>query len=188
MPRVRPLLVRRLGPAVVLERSGTVVREAPAVTVIQSAESLAAVPRTDFAQKTPYKVARVDANYVVVLKINSKDAPVRPIGLSPVQAELPKGRAALLAERIERFVHNLLAGEFVYLDSDPQLAEQDEDGRTVAYLYRAPEGLFVNLEIVRQGYALADDDYEFQHSSALRFYEQKARADQKGLWGMLGAE
>ena len=164
------------------------VREAPAVTVIPSAESLAAVPSTDFAQKTAYKVARVDANYVVVLKIDGKDTPVRLIGLSPVQAELPKGRAAILAEQIERFVHNLLAGEFVYLDNDAQLAEQDEDGRTVAYLYRAPDGLFVNLEIVRQGHALADDDYEYQHTSALRFYKQKARADQKGLWGMLGTE
>ena len=46
------------------------------------------------------------------------------------------------------FTRNLLLGEPVYLRFDTD--RTDKYGRLLAYLYRAPDGLFVNLEIVRQ--------------------------------------
>ena len=48
------------------------------------------------------------------------------------------------------FTRNLLLGELVYLRFDGDRTEKY--GRLLAYLYRAPDGLFVNLEVVRQGY------------------------------------
>ncbi|MBE9547089.1 MAG: thermonuclease family protein, partial [Proteobacteria bacterium] len=58
----------------------------------------------------------------------------------------------------------------------------DETGQAVAYLYRAPDGMLLNLEVIRQGYGLAADYYPYQHDKLFRFYQQKAQADGKGIW------
>ena len=60
---------------------------------------------------------------------------------------------------------------------------QDRYGRLLAYLYRAPDGLFVNLEVVRQGYGHAYTRFPFKHMELFRNYENQARTAGKGLWG-----
>ena len=45
--------------------------------------------------------------------------------------------------------------------------ERGKYGRLLAYVYRAPDGLFVNLEIVRQGYGHA---YTKFPSSTWRYF------------------
>ena len=58
----------------------------------------------------------------------------------------------------------------------------DKYGRLLAYLYRVPGGLFVNLEIVRQGYGHAYTEYPFEYMETFRDYERRAREAGKGLW------
>lgn len=53
----------------------------------------------------------------------------------------------------------------------------------LAYLYRYPDGLFVNLEITRQGYGRMYTGQPFKHWTVFRTYERKAREVSKGLWG-----
>ncbi|MCK5381442.1 MAG: thermonuclease family protein, partial [Candidatus Latescibacteria bacterium] len=91
----------------------------------------------------------------------------------PVQ---PYGREASC------FLKNLLLGEEVYIEQRGKADEFDRYGRLLAYLYRAPDGLFVNLEIVRQGYGHAYTRFPFQYMDLFRFYERKARECEKGLW------
>jgi micrococcal nuclease len=51
-------------------------------------------------------------------------------------------------------------------------------------IYRAPDGLFVNLELIRLGYARV---YEYDHAQAGLFknYETRAKEAKKGLWNPL---
>lgn len=79
----------------------------------------------------------------------------------------------------------MLIGEFVYLEYDDNIPEQDEDGQTVAYVYRAPEGLLINLEVIRQGFGLTPTEYQFEEQQTFRTYEEKAQTDGKGIWGVL---
>jgi len=79
------------------------------------------------------------------------------------------------------FLTNLLKGELVYLEYE-DLAKQDYLGRTLAYVYRSPDGLFVNLEVVRQGYGRLYLLHTSRHVDLFRFYESKARSAQKGMW------
>ncbi|MDE0681648.1 MAG: hypothetical protein OXI63_01915 [Candidatus Poribacteria bacterium] len=55
----------------------------------------------------------------------------------------------------------------------------------LAYLYRAPDGLFVNLEIVRQGYGHAYTQFPFKHMELFRYYGNRARTSGKELYGAL---
>ena len=68
----------------------------------------------------------------------------------------------------------------LYLRFDREM--RDKYGRLLAYLYRAPDGLFVNLEIVRQGYGQAYTRYPFKHMELFRHYEHRAQEARKGLW------
>jgi micrococcal nuclease len=76
----------------------------------------------------------------------------------------------------------LLAGERVLLVSDPGSAEVDRYGRRLAYVYRARDGLFVNLEIVRQGFGHAYTEFPFSRMEEFRRAEREAREAGRGLW------
>ena len=65
------------------------------------------------------------------------------------------------------------------------LEETDEAGRRDAYLYRVPDGLLLNLELVRQGYAVTAGNYAFEHLDAFLIYQRRARADKRGLWALV---
>jgi len=177
--RRRRLALRRLGPRMVVTGGGAVVREMSAPLVVTSAESLKKTPVKDFTESAAYRVVRVDSNGTVVLKMGEKDTPVRLIG---VDSALPENAGEAEKKQVHRTFRNLFVGEFVYVEYDSALARQDEEGAMVAYLYRAPDKLFLNLELIRQGCALAAADYPYQHQELCRFYESKAQADGKGLW------
>jgi len=61
------------------------------------------------------------------------------------------------------FTTNLLKGERIYLRYEGEKPTTDKYGRLLAYVYRAPDGLFVNAEIIRQGYGHAYVQYPFKH-------------------------
>ena len=80
------------------------------------------------------------------------------------------------------FFFNLLKGEKVYLVGEPLPSALDRYGRTLAYVYRAPDGLFVNAEIIRQGYGHAYTQIPSKYMREFKQLEQFARKAEKGLW------
>jgi len=179
LPRQRrPLVVRRHGARVVIDHRGRVVRKVPPPVVITTASDLRTVPAVDLSETTAYKVARISDGSMPVVSIGGQDTPVRLIGVEPAVGE--NGDDA--SKEAAAFFRNLVVGEYVYLEYDPALTHEDEDGRRVAYLYRAPDKMLINLELIRQGYALATTDYDYQHKDLFSFYEGKAATDGKGIW------
>jgi endonuclease YncB( thermonuclease family) len=107
-----------------------------------------------------------------------------------------------------RFLENLLKAESVYVeyastrrddpgpgdddaraaaDGDTQGASESSDRRVGAAtrrarIYRAPDGLFVNQELLRQGYAQFDARSAGALAEELTAAESKARAARKGVW------
>jgi len=185
---VRPRVIPRLRPIVI--------DDGPDVTVVRTVTELPTVPATP-AKETPdakaYKVVKVSDNYTVTLDMDGKEATVRLLGVAEPQVPARQGDAVASPEGEGRgpnvgqigvgFMKNLLLNEYVTLAFDPDLDKKDEDGVMVAYLYRSPDGLFANLEVVRQGFGIVPTDYEFAHAQTFKFYQGKAKADGKGLWG-----
>ncbi len=181
LPPYRRVWIRRIGPKVVLQEGKTVIYKDPPV-VVKTVEELQTIPAptTTIEQKsTAYKVATVESDCTIVLTNNGQEMKVRMLGVTPIYAD-QSGENIETTSR--QFINNLLNGEFVYLQYDPDLPKQDQSGCTVAYLYRAPDNLFLNLEIIRQGYGLASSNYPHKYSDLFRFYQQKAQADGKGIW------
>jgi endonuclease YncB( thermonuclease family) len=162
----------------------TVVYRPSPTVVATSAEELAVVPVKEVVEEAEaYRVIDVDAAYTVTVQIDGRPTPVRMLGVEPpLVAASDEDETGTLPEAALHFVRNLLVAEFVYLDHDPGLEKTDADGNLVAYLYRAPDELLVNLELIRQGYALAAEGYSYQLQEAFTAYQAKAQADQKGIW------
>ena len=103
---------------------------------------------------------------------------VRLIGVDTPETVHPQKAVEAFGKEASAFTRNLLLGEEVYLRFDHKTASVvgeltdkiDKYGRMLAYLYRVPDGLFVNLEIVRQGYGHAYTQFPFKHIELFRYY------------------
>ena len=141
----------------------------------------ASYPVEDFTGDTAYKVVRVIDGDTVKIDDNGKATNVRLIGVDTPETVHPNKPVEAYGKEASNFTKNLLLGESVYLRFD--VDKTDKYGRLLAYLYRAPDGLFVNLEIVRQGYGHAYTQFPFKHIELFRYYGNRARTAGKGLYG-----
>ncbi len=116
------------------------------------------------------QVIRIINGNTIVVDMNNQDIKVRLTGVKPAE----KYRAELAL-----FVKNLLKGEDVYIVND---ADQNEPNKYDYYVYRVPDGLFVNAEIIRQGYGLADTTTPFKYMAEFKQLEEFAKERSKGLW------
>ena len=144
-------------------------------SVYYSDNGLLPYPDVEFADAAAYPVLKViDA---ATVEIHYEDSPkvVKLIGVKVPEAMHPDNPLETAQAAALAFLHNLLLGESIYLHFEADAPEQ-------AYLYRAPDELFVNLEVVRQGYAQVNAQATFKHFELFVHYEERARTAEKGLW------
>lgn len=141
-----------------------------------------ALPVKDWKGATAFKVLRVVDGDTIEIEQDGKPVKVRLIGVDTPETVHPSKPVEAFGKEASKFTSNLLKGESVYLEFDKDKA--DKYGRTLAYVYRAPDGLFVNLEIVRQGYGHAYTKYPFDAKmmEVFRHHEKAAREAGRGLW------
>ncbi len=120
-----------------------------------------------------YQVVRVIAGDTIVIDMNNQDVKVRLIGVKPAER---------YSVEMASFTKNLLRGENVYIVDDPNRNEPDKYGYTLKYIYRAPDGLFVNAEVIRQGYGLADTTVPFKYMAEFEQLGKFAKERSKGIW------
>ena len=139
-------------------------------------------PATDFSKDTAYPVLSVIDGDTVNITYEGEKTSVRLIGVDTPETVHPSKPIEPYGKEATAFLKNLLKAESVYLRFDKE--KTDKYDRLLAYLYRAPDGLFVNLEIVRQGYGRAYTEYPFKHMALFEHYGTRAEASEKGLYGI----
>lgn len=132
-------------------------------------------PAKDFTERTAYPVLDVPAGNALVVRLDGEETKIRLIG-----AYVP--RSGSEADQARPFLTRLLTGESVYVEHEPDWPLSDREERVWAYVYRAPDGLFVNLELIRLGYARISAASPFEHHELFRAYQSLARKNKKGLW------
>ena len=88
------------------------------------------------------------------------------------------------AEASHRTAELLPVGTTVHLEADRE--QHDAFGRTLAYVHR-DDGLFVNLALVAEGYAVVlTIAPNGSHATEFEAAEATARAEPRGLWQACG--
>jgi endonuclease YncB( thermonuclease family) len=105
----------------------------------------------------------------------------RDIELRLAEIDTPE-RGQPYAENARRALQGMLLGRRIRAE----VLERDRYGRTVARVYRLPEGLWVNEELVRRGHAWAYRGYV--RDPQLYEVEREAREHRRGLWALPEAE
>jgi micrococcal nuclease len=106
---------------------------------------------------------------------------VRYIGMDTPESVKPGTPVQCYAKAASHENERLVEGQRVRLRYDAE--REDRYGRTLAYVYRARDGLFVNAELVRRGYARQlTIPPNVAHESLFRRLAAQARAHGRGLW------
>jgi micrococcal nuclease len=106
---------------------------------------------------------------------------VRYIGVDTPETVKPRTPVQCFGRKASAANHRLVDGERVRLVADAE--PRDRYGRMLAYVYRASDGLFINAELVRGGYAtpltIAPN---VRHAEQFVALAGKARRAGRGLW------
>jgi micrococcal nuclease len=126
-------------------------------------------------------VVRVIDGDTIRVALPGGEEPVRYIGVDTPESVRPGTPVECFARRAGAFNARLVEGERVRLVRDVEL--RDRYGRRLAYVYRARDGLFVNAELVRRGYAtVATYPPNVAHAAEFRRLAKRARMSGHGLW------
>ncbi len=111
---------------------------------------------------------------------------VRLIGIDTPETKDPRKPVQCFGQEASAHAESLIpAGTSIRLVYDVERA--DRYGRTLAYLYRASDGLFINAALVRDGYAqVATYPPNVAHTDTFVELQQQARAAGLGLWSACG--
>jgi micrococcal nuclease len=123
-------------------------------------------------------VERVVDGDTIVLRGGER---VRYIGVDTPESVKPGSPVECFAKAASRANARLVEGERVRLAYDAE--RRDRYGRTLAYVHRRRDGLFVNAELVRRGYATTlTIPPNVRHAAELRRLARGARRAGLGLW------
>lgn len=108
---------------------------------------------------------------------------VRLIGVDTPETKDPRRPVQCFGQEASSFTASLLPpGSRIHLVGDVE--QRDTYDRLLAYAYRLPDGLFVNAELVRQGYAqVLTIPPNVAHADQLVELARQAREAGRGLWG-----
>ena len=151
-----------------------------AFALLGSACRTAASP--DVAGPGVATVERVVDGDTVSVRLAGRTERVRLLGIDTPESVKADTPIECFAKEAADRLHGLLPSQVtVRLVRDVE--ERDRYGRLLAYVYRQPDDLFVNLDLVRGGYAqLLTYPPNVAHADELRRAAGDARRAGRGLW------
>lgn len=129
------------------------------------------------AGKHQRTVTRVVDGDTIVLDGGEK---VRLIGVDTPETVHPKKPVEFYGREASAFLKKLIQGKQILVEYGN--GGKDKYGRSLAYLYTT-DGLFINAEIVKQGYGHAYTRFPFKYMEQFRQLEREAKKAKRGLWG-----
>jgi micrococcal nuclease len=127
------------------------------------------------------QVLRVVDGDTIRVRLDGRTERVRYIGIDTPESVKPGAPVQCFAKRASAANAALVAGRSVKLVGDVE--RRDRYGRLLAYVYREPDGAFVNARLVQAGYArtltIAPN---VAHARELADLARAARREGRGLW------
>jgi micrococcal nuclease len=133
-------------------------------------------------QRVDGRVTKIVDGDTIHVQIGSRREKIRYIGVDTPETHKPGTPVQCYGRAASAFNARLLAGRRVELRTDAET--RDRYGRLLAYVYRRPDGLFVNAELVRRGFAtILTIPPNVAHAEEFLRLQRAARQAGRGLWG-----
>ncbi len=167
-------------------RAGAIALAAAALSACVQSEAASAEPITTSSLPASLSANAVidyviDGDTVDVI-IDGREERIRLIGIDTPETKKRNSPIECFGPEASAFTELLLpVGTPVYIERD--IVNRDDYGRILGYVYRANDGIFVNYELMRQGFAQPmsippNDAFAELFADAAR----AAEADNAGIW------
>lgn len=127
-----------------------------------------------------FEVTRVIDGDTIQIRYNGALKKVRLTGIDTPETKHPKKRVQCFGKEASSKMKELVGGKTVRLEKDTIGDEVDKYNRLLRHIYA--DGVLINAEMIKQGYAYAYTKYPFSRSTEFKRYESEARISQRGLW------
>lgn len=132
------------------------------------------------AAQTEARVTEVVDGDTIKVNVDGQAYTLRYIGIDTPETVHPDKPVEWMGPEASAANRRLVEGQTVYLEKD--VSDTDRYGRLLRYVYLA-DGLFVNAELVRLGYAHASTyPPDVKHQDLLLEMQREAREAGRGLW------
>ncbi len=139
-------------------------------------------PQRLLSRKTgPYRVIRVIDGDTLCLLMDGTAERVRLIGIDSPETVHPASPPEPFGAQSSQMAKELLSGRSVMLRYK-EAERRDRYDRILAYVYRVPDGLFINREMIRLGGAKAYPFNGHPYEEDFARAEDEARSAELGLW------
>ncbi len=152
-----------------------------AAPVARSITAAPGYPRRDFSDLTIWDVASVLGPDRILIRQGQRQQTVKLIGVAGAAVESDEAAGSGYESRALEFLGNLLGGERVYVLG----ARSGAAELSPVKVFRVPDGLYVNLELIRQGYSRMDRIALADEQKLFEIYQRRAQQAGKGLWSKL---
>ncbi|MDQ3462106.1 MAG: thermonuclease family protein [Actinomycetota bacterium] len=156
----------------------------PALALVVAATGCGDGERAGRSSEQPgaAQVLRVVDGDTIVVDIGGLEESVRLLGVDTPESVDPRSPVECFGQEASRHTEALLPpGTDVHLVRDVEA--RDRYSRLLAYVYRADDGTFVNLELVRDGFAaVLTYPPNVAHADDLTAAAAQARTEGLGLW------
>lgn len=123
----------------------------------------------------------IDGDTLEVFSENMQEK-VRLLGINSPETVDPNKPVGCFGPEAAQYIKSLLEiNKHIFLQKDLYAPDRDQYGRLLRYVYNE-QNAFINVEMVKNGYALAYTPGALEHFSEIRYYEKQARDENRGLW------
>lgn len=141
-------------------------------------------PRTEVKEiiSGAYQITKVIDGDTIEVEIKDKQELVRLIGINTPEVDSPYTKQECFGLEASEYAKKLLDKKEVYLIPDLSGQDRDKYNRLLRYVF-LPNGLFVNAEILKNGFAYNYIYESFEFMKQFDFWEKQAKKSKIGLWG-----
>jgi endonuclease YncB( thermonuclease family) len=105
---------------------------------------------------------------------------VRLIGLDGFPASGDSATSQAARAEATEFLNKMVAGKRIWMEYEP--ARADKLGNLLAYVFLLDNGVHVNAELIKRGYAVAFTNAYYKHRDQFEKLQTAAEKEKSGLW------
>ncbi len=129
-----------------------------------------------------YTVVGFSDGDTITVDMNGKKEKIRFIGVDTPETHKPNAPVQCYGPAASAFTKNFIGNKQVRLESDALSTNRDRYDRLLRYVY-LPDGTLVNQRLIEGGFGFYYPYFPFEKSDKFDQAQQKARSENKGLWG-----
>lgn len=135
---------------------------------------------TDLDKKKLFRVVSVIDGDTMDIAIRERVERVRLLGIDTPETKDPRKPVQCFGVEATNKLMSLVTGKYVKLVDDRTQGNRDKYGRLLRYVYDGK--VFINAEMVKQGYAFSYKEYPTKYLTDFNTLERQAREKNVGLW------